>query len=540
MGPAEQCPRIYDRFFGGTTNKYYQSTKTYPFVECFTGRDGKPTSFHLNAGAFKRFHKDPKKPLPVKGDRIRIGGFNVFHMGDDLAKFKDYAMVAGLINQWDIAGLVELMPSGSRCNGINEAIDQAIASTQSGALTYKMPNGTAATVEDLRAQYCEPGYVKLLKALMKLDPSWALILTPTPAGEADSGKELAGIVYRGRHVALLANEFCNNVYGAPAGAKFLRGGCYAKFGGDYVAQTVPESMVRPPFLASFRAGQFDFTLLAAHMRFRHSKKEGVFETILEKVLGGQGFGVPSTPGKFNDGDKKVLTRFGEIVSTIRLMERIRNFDAKKWNERDVILVGDFNLQLGPKTSKGTGVLSQEMWDYALGSMPGSSLVFNEKTSLSAKFGLASAYDHFVLDVGQKKTSECNPATARRYDFTFSSFPEGEPLPTLAQQIERITGIRAFLDKVRGDPAFLRTQKDRVKQDYASRWAPKPAASGAETGESVVLFPEAEVEKRVGQYEDSLVTLPRDPAKKYLSHAVLISDHIPISMECSTNPQGDDD
>jgi len=55
------------------------------------------------------------------------------------------------------------------------------------------------TAARVLADMTAPGYVKVLKELMKLDPSWALILAPIEAGEG-THTELGGFFFRATKV----------------------------------------------------------------------------------------------------------------------------------------------------------------------------------------------------------------------------------------------------------------------------------------------------------------------------------------------------
>ena len=55
-------------------------------------------------------HYFSERVTPVSKANIRIGTFNLFHMGDNQSSLKNFKVVAKIMNQWDIVGSQELLP----------------------------------------------------------------------------------------------------------------------------------------------------------------------------------------------------------------------------------------------------------------------------------------------------------------------------------------------------------------------------------------------------------------------------------------------
>jgi len=88
LSHAATCVTAQERFFSDTDIK----------VVC-------NDSYQLyNADAPKTYY-EAKKNKPFS-----YASFNMLHMGDAMARFKDYATFAAILNQWDLVASVEVQP----------------------------------------------------------------------------------------------------------------------------------------------------------------------------------------------------------------------------------------------------------------------------------------------------------------------------------------------------------------------------------------------------------------------------------------------
>ncbi|MES2855714.1 MAG: hypothetical protein V4692_07620, partial [Bdellovibrionota bacterium] len=57
-------------------------------------------------------HFYPSAPVAVETPpaQLKIGSFNMYHLGDSQALMKNMEIVSKIINQWDVVGAQELMP----------------------------------------------------------------------------------------------------------------------------------------------------------------------------------------------------------------------------------------------------------------------------------------------------------------------------------------------------------------------------------------------------------------------------------------------
>lgn len=348
--PAEACAAFTQRHYSGSGQT----------VEC------EAAYHHYNSSAWKA-----KSTAATGADtRVRVGSFNLYHMGDSQSAYKNFDLVAQICNQWDVVAGVELMPLPNDEVRINSALDTVIEAVKKDA------NAAPVRVEVLRANYTKPGYLRLLDALQKLDPNWALIMTPTAMGETVSNRELSGFYYRASKVKPQVIEGCGTL------------GCRAKYAGAKAAM-----VSRPPFAAGFKSGKFDAVLLTTHIRFREPSEE-VYKQELKELFPDGTHGV--TP-------KDQVARLAEVKLASMLIGKMLKGSA----EKDLIFMGDFNLE----TKKST----MDAWDYVLKAFDGARVYVDTPTSVSDQAGLRSAYDHFILN--PSATQECDVAHATSFDFT---------------------------------------------------------------------------------------------------------------------------
>lgn len=280
--------------------------------------------------------------LPAAGvqsaqkEKIRIGSFNLFHLGDNQTPLKNFTLVAKIINQWDVVGVQELMPLPRETSAANRLI--TIALTQQTGTLY--PN-------DWRVE--SPGYLKLLGELRKLDPAWALILQAHPDGEGSAG-EMSGFYYRSSAVTAKEWSYC------PAdGALELKAqkptrnlACLTQ-----VAANQRPLISRTAFAAYFQAGNFDFVGLTAHVRFRPAKLKEELDQQQQEVCAAFPGNGPCKPAT------DVVGRYYEVKAVADQIESIQTAA----NDKDIIYMGDFNLEYNAKT--------KALWEASLKNSGGS-------------------------------------------------------------------------------------------------------------------------------------------------------------------------
>jgi hypothetical protein len=454
--------------------------------------------------------------------QVRISTFNVYQAGSPRTEFKDLELVAKMMNHWDVVGATELVSVIGIDKKHNQAIREHIAKlsqyhaelvTTGASQTQK--NKVLSQIKLLQKQYVTPGYVKILKELRKLDPSWALLLTSTEEGSKNATvKELAGYYYRATTVKPVINEYCKKYY------NFSKAyGCYPKFNKETYGKDVAHLFARRPFLGSFRSGSFDFTLILSHVVFNAPSDEEFRKEIIKTAYGVESYtevgeGVSST----------TFARFAEITHILKMMSNYR----KNFKEKDLILLGDFNLEA-----------KNAYWQKLFAKYPGTEIKIEGPTSLAQSktlsdgtetHGTANNYDHFVLDV--ERTSQCaGKKNARVFNFLENSFRKiidrRYQIRTEDSYVDEETGLNMFyLDQAGKDKALrgvdklakkLKNKKTVKRGEIVDRFDVK------EKGEDMIRK----------LYEPQLFE-----RSYYRYFQETISDHLPVFMNCSNQFDND--
>ena len=359
-------------------------------VDCYTNYH------HFNSDASKTFYS----PKNAKGRFIEIASFNLWHPGAGSTPYKDYKIIAKIMNGFDLVSGMELLPVISADQKNNERVAKFVEESQAKidelakldtAQAIKEREELENKLSQAQELYRAPGYLDVLSELRKLDPSWALVLAPS--GEAADEKytqELVGFYYRSSHVKPIVNEHCDRFKKKSHGTPYA---CYPKLTKSWLGKSVRQVFSRRPFLGSFESGDFNFSLLTSHIVFNTPSDEGGMERVLLPS-----FGVKDYKELGTGANKANFARLAEMKIILEIMNKIR----EESKEKDVIFVGDTNLES-----------SNLQWDALLKSFPGGKLYIDQPTTLSPKrflssgeetHGVASDYDHVIIDLSE--TSEC--------------------------------------------------------------------------------------------------------------------------------------
>lgn len=355
--------------------------------------------------------------------RLQIASWNVFNLGFYKQRFKNIALLAELADRqgWDIIAATEIFP-----------LDAKLVSSSSW-----------------------PGAIQLLQELRKLDPSWSLIIAPYGLGsEGSSTVELGGVYYKASRLQAITTESCE----ALACIIKLPAQLYPGLSEEMLGELVS----REPFIASFQAlnGNFDFSLMPFHARFRQTKAPEVMDAIvgakrtsdgnitfekgiffnIEDILGkeraenfrkklAQETKAPVSQTGARDSIKELLSRYAELSAIGRFIQNIKS----NQKEQDIIWAGDFNLEYDLRRFSD--------WDVVLlkNELKGAKVLVSELTSLSDKERLASNYDHFILN--PKDTAECKESSAGVVDFM-----QPGVLPSLKKYLVFLNDPTGFFEK----------------------------------------------------------------------------------------------
>ncbi len=436
----------------------------------------------------------------LKLSNLRIGSFNVIRIGQSQVRFKRNDLVADIINQWDLVNVVEIMTSGKDLLAHNEKIDRLAEST-----------GTKDR-GDIEASYQMPKYLVILQELRKLDPSWSLIMAPSGTGETTASYEYSGFFYRYGFVENAETSFCGD-----------KRGCLTPISRENYENLVSRS----PFVAHFKVGKLKFNAAGLHLRFRAPAEDCATASGDSKK--GQKKCVD-----YSAAEQKLVKDYLEVAGRIkvnkedaRYMELAVAERELRKSEEPILLMGDFNLEFNDRTRK--------LWNFAVGH---DNVFVREKTSISAQNGLANEYDHFVF-VPEKTLAKCKTETAKAFNFMLdlvtpkTSDPDLKDLESfLVLRKNRTKALEEYQISLREQ--LSATTCSKTDCEMAPLYDPVAAANLVCLYERNVLGNESKKCVAEGEAEDEedAPTPGKKPVYKVFHE--IISDHIPIEMECAIN------
>jgi hypothetical protein len=361
-------------------------------------------------------HYGPTSKKLLHPAQIKIANYNLLHPGTSKALFKDYALVASVMNQYDVVAGLELLATVGRDELNNQAVVDLLVNSkdmQEKLLQQKLKLKDAAKIKEIDLKisklikdtdtaydlYRAPGYLKILQELKKLDPSWSLILSPRgDSALIGSVEELIGYFYRANSITPAVNPHCTAIADDKAGPAIA---CFISLTKDFIGKDVLKHFARRPFMASFKANGKKFTLVSNHVVFTYSGNEEAEKDLMKKTFGVDNY---KTLGQGINGAN--FARFAEIKNTLEFMNQYR----LKYKDEKIMFMGDMNL-----------VTSNAYWPEILKTFPGGELLINEESTLSPTRyivstketnGVANDYDHFILD--KNAFSECNDGEVYNY------------------------------------------------------------------------------------------------------------------------------
>ncbi|MEA9356905.1 hypothetical protein SHI21_11840 [Bacteriovorax sp. PP10] len=361
-------------------------------------------------------HYGPTSNAVRSTGALKIANYNLLHPGTSKALFKDYTLIAKIMNRYDIVAGLELLATVGRDEQNNRSVLELIQG--SADMVTKLRQQKSKLKDSLKIQemdvkivklindtrtaydlYRAPGYLRVLTELKKLDPSWALILSPRgDSALAGSVEELSGYFYRSNAATPTVNPHCKEVADTGGGTPYA---CLITLTEDFMGKDLAKHFARRPFMASFKAKGKTFTLVTSHMVFTYSGDEEAEKDLMQKT-----FGVDSYKELGGGINSTNFARYAEVKNTLTFMDLYR----KKYKDNRIMFMADTNL-----------ISNNIYWPEILKAFPGGQLLINEPTTLSpARYmsngketnGVANDYDHFILD----KTAffECNDGEVYNY------------------------------------------------------------------------------------------------------------------------------
>lgn len=526
-------------------------------VECRNNQEF--FSSHFNISCHNNFHyyQSKTKTKLDNTSTVKIAEFNALHPGMNKTRFKDYKKLAQIIQEFDIVAVTELIPLMSLDLENNEEVLQfledapeMIKATKSEIATLQRQlrsssRGRTAKERELRllkrkkeqleddlddaaSLYREPGYLRILKELHKLrgGKSWNLILSPRGEGsELTSTPELVGYFYRATKVQPAQNPYCKSVNKS---ANKFSYACIVNMDRIDLGTDKSSVFARRPFLAQFKAGKSNFTLLASHILFESPEEPSRIKEIMRAA-----FGVDSYEDLGVGINKANYARFAEVKITL---DFIAKYSKRYPRYKNIIYLGDLNLRS-----------SNKFWPRVLPSWPGAKLYIEEPTSLNENFargdgtptdGVSSNYDHFIFN--PSLTRQCVNKRKEINGGAFN-FMQGR----IGTGIDRIYKVRY---KYNGGKSNIRINANKYDKVLA-RFV-EPYFDGRENIVTIgrkyvtsgrfrklsrgIIVDERETEEYGLLFQERIMDSQLEYETFYKFYEQLISDHLPIHMTCKVD------
>jgi len=474
---------------------------------------------HFNAHAANTYYT---KSFSLKSRNVRVGSFNLYNLGSMRTEFKDHALVAKIMNKWDIVSAQEIIPvigdaykHNTAVVALHKELKIQYAEMVSNGASYSERSRLKEKIELLEREYHRPGYIPLLKELQKLDPSWGLILSGSEEGtDTATVFELAGYFYRGTRVKPIENEYCKKFF---SGIKAYA--CTPKFSKKFYGKDVADLFARRPLVGSFRSGNFDFTLLNTHIIHNTPGSLEKRKKILRAAFGVDEF----TDIGYGVG-KRTFARFAEVKHIFNFVKKLK----KSFKEQDIILAGDFNLQK-----------SEEYWSILSDEFPGLDVKVKGKTSIALgrlssgreTKGVKNNYDHFIFDDSQ--TTQCaGKDNYKIFNFLENSFKK------IIDEKYLVRGSKPYRDGNNSKHLLYEYSKTGVKKqdklirNYVEEIEGRYSVS---RGEIVKRF---DIAEKTDDFLRKVFKPQLSDRSYYRFYREVVSDHLPIHMNCLNTSDND--
>jgi hypothetical protein len=486
---------------------------------------------HFNATAVKNYNQ----AKALQHGQVKIAGFNVLHPGMSKTRYKDYDLMAKMINNWDVIAATELLPLVSddlknnqmvvrfmqNANSEIKKLENRLSKTKNEILIAELKLQIESIKNDLKNVpnlYRAPGYLEILQALHKLPggKDWALILSPRgEAQKASDVQEMVGFYYRSSIVKPEVNAYCKEVKTANYGNPYA---CIPNFGLPLFEKNKRNVFSRRPFLADFKSGNFTFSLLASHIIYNSPTEAKLMKEILNLS-----FGVDDYTELGIGADKGNYARWVETKVTLELMEKIRN----RYPKKKLIYVGDMNLEA-----------NNRMWETVLPTFRGAEIFVTEPTSVSEGLisksgptnGLANNYDHFIFDPNDIK--ECDTRSAKAFNFYEGRY---------GNQVRKKYLVR------NEDPRTGKITKDVARYKEVEEEVLGPILKGKVKFETVgtkiinhagkalrvlgIIEDTDKKQKFISGFRERVLKSQLSDKSYYTFYKQVLSDHLPISINC---------
>lgn len=525
--------------------------------ECINNKKFTAPNYNISCGKYFHHYNSSAKVRPSsRRANIRISHFNSLHPGMSKSRFKDYELVAEVLSQFDIIAVTELIPNMAENEKTNNrvanfareipsdikrrvALIQKLEREQRSRYSVQRERDIAlekAIVSSLRSDlkrlndvYKEPGYLRILNALRSLRDgnNWALIISSTPEGrESNHTKELIGYYYRANVVAPITTPYCMN-RGLQEASKGYA--CHPMMDRKDLGEDKSFIFSRRPFLTSFKAGNFQTTLMAAHSIYEAPK---FGESWTKRVLM-SAFDETNVSRLPVGLDSDNYARYAELKVMLEFMEK-----RSHWMRRDPVLLGDFNLES-----------SNQYMDEVISEWRGARMFIDKPTSVSeAKFdkngkrtnGVSSNYDHIILK--PHTSSECMSSSYSLDGgvYNFLNLPRSKDFIGRRYKVRNETQYsrgRYSVNKAKYRSLVakyvepIKNLKDPILTIARKKFTYKKKYSKTAPG---IVPHKREIREQTLNFVSRILESQKVNETYYGFYKQVISDHLPIYMRCRIN------
>ncbi len=461
-------------------------------------------------------------------DPIRLASFNLWHPGQHKSIFKDYKLMAKMMNQWDLIAALEVQAVIGSDLENNNSVTKLIEQTPNkiAVLQEKLKVTTAPKERELLKQrikklrhnmrlapklYRAPGYLKLLRALRKLDPSWSFILSANgEAARPTNVQELVGFFYRGSIVQPKRNSYCAlaNETLEPAYA------CTVSFNGTFLPHEYQRFIARRPFIASFKSGHFEFTYISSHFVFNSPRDPHLKQEILRKI-----FNVKTIeelgPGAYPSN----YARLAEFKIIMQFLEKYK----EEFPQEKIIFGGDFNLTTdNPFVRNLLKDVGHNNWLLKVNT-PTTTKFRRYNSDGSPTNGLANDYDHFII---HKENSNCLNQPKKWQPQSYNFFTE----KFMKRKIERKYKIRIEKKNPSGYYMVSEARQRKGKalyERFKTKWMKRQTIKNGQ-----IVIDSYKQQKTILDFKRRVLDSQLQDRTYWRYFIEVLSDHLPIFMGCT--------
>lgn len=496
------------------------------------------------------FESNANSKSDVTTGTLRISNFNLLHPGTSKTMFKDYVLMAKMINHFDLVSGNELLGLVGTDATFNKSLmkfmNEGPALLQKYQAELKTASATRAAelnkkIKKLKNDmaiapglYRVPGYVKVLKELRALDASWSLVISPR--GDSTllgSVEEFVGFFYRKSRVNLATSSYCSKYNKSTRNEA-----CLITMRDEFSVKNSATYFSRRPMIAKFSAGNLKFSYVTSHVVFNAFGDEDRMNEMLQAAFG------TTEMDEIGNGINEVnYARWVEMMLISRWMGSFK----KKYPQEKLLYGGDTNL-----------VSDLDIWPVVLKKFSSDAVLGNsEKTTLTTRrfnskneetMGLANDYDHFIFKPSD--FSQCKPA--KSYNFFANTIgnalrtkylirDEANLLPEKSHYVSKFQkGVVVNNDEDETDPGsdvdveldYRLTKQNEKKMNALLNEYRASISSDFQVKNNELVIDEQKIEEKVEAYKVRVFIKQLTNLNFYKVYQEVLSDHLPISMDCS--------